>query len=182
MKRRLISFLIISTVGILASCQAMELDDKRSDSEQSDDYFETTIEERDHLEEEDPSDRSDATESRNDEQAYMNSELMDRYFTEVVIEVEYEDSKEYEAEIKQDNGEIKAEIDDELNGEKIKGVEAFDYIVERMEQVEVTPISDMGEVTEEILSLFDLPKTYKELEIEVKFHNGSKIEIEDKMK
>lgn len=118
--------------------------------------------------------------TEDEQQSYMQEKLRDSYFTEVEIEVEYDHDQEYEVEIKEENGLIKAKIDDELKGRELKGIEAFDEIYKRMEEIPLTPTSDIDDIAEQILSLFNLPENYDEIEIEVKFHNGSELELEHK--
>src|SRR5699024_4355517 len=119
--------------------------------------------------------------SEAEQQTYMQEKLAESYFEEAEIEVEYIDDIEYEVEIEQKDGLIKAKIDDELSGKELTGLEAFDFIYERMEELTITPTSHIDDIADQIILLFDLTDDYVEIEVEVKFHNGSKLELEDKV-
>ncbi len=180
MKRFITILLPLSVFGLLTACQGSEntLEDTNLVEENG---VETIIEKDTAADDPNETDETkDETSPPDDEQAYMERELNKQYFREVEIDIEYDRDQEYSAEISFDDGRIEAEIEDEIKGESLKGKEAFDYIVERMSQIDITTTSDMNSVTKDILSLFDLSDNYKELDIEVTLQNGSKIEIEDK--
>src|SRR5699024_4535757 len=129
----------------------------------------------------DNEEQADELTTKEDQQLFMEEKLADSYFTEVEIEVEYANGVEYEVEIDWDDGFIKAKIDDEINDQKITGIDAFIYIYERMDELGLTPTSQIDDVAEQFISSFDLPIDYEEIEIEVKFHNGSELELKDKV-
>lgn len=169
---------------ILAACGATGNNDveiKPLDEENNDDSLQTTLEERNVNEDVDKKEQADELTTEEDQQSFMEEKLAESYFTEVELEVEYANGVEYELEIDWDDGFIKAKIDDEINNQKIAGIDAFIYIYERMDELGLTPTSQIDVVAEQIISSFDLPIDYEEIEIEVKFHNGSELELKDKV-
>ncbi len=110
---------------------------------------------------------------------YMQEKMHELNFTEISIEVIYSNGKEYEATIDQDENEpMEAELENELNNEHITGKAAFDYIYERVKNLNLTGKSEQQEVIDQIIKVFDLPKDYAEIDIEITFNDGNKIDIE----
>lgn len=118
-------------------------------------------------------------EQTEEDQEYMKAKLNEGYFSEVDIEFTYAENKEYEAEIDEDDGKIKAKIENDLTGERIKGKEAFDFIYSKLENLNITSTSDKQETIRQIMQAFDLPSDYKKVEITVEFHNGEELKIKE---
>src|SRR5690625_1843192 len=119
----------------------------------------------------------DVTEQENpnqtDDQEYMQSKMDELSFAEFELEVEYANNVEYEADIdERHDGTIKAEIDDEVNNEYLKGREAFDAIYPKLEQLDVSLDSAKQDVINQILQSFDLADDYTKFEIEITFNDG----------
>ncbi len=111
----------------------------------------------------------------------MNAKMKEIDFAEIEVEVKYGHDDEYEAEIeKSATGDYKAEIDDDLNNIHLKGKEAFDQLYPMIQKISVNEDASKDEAIHEILNAFDLDTDYREIEIEITFHDGKKMEYEDK--
>lgn len=110
----------------------------------------------------------------------MNEQMSKLSFAEIEVEVDYGDDKEYEAEVeKKATGDYEAEIEDELTNTNLKGEEAFNHLYPILEKLNITKDSAKEEVINEVLSAFDLEENYQEIEIEITFHDGTELEVED---
>ncbi|ARF13903.1 MULTISPECIES: YusW family protein [Sporosarcina] len=111
----------------------------------------------------------------------MQAEMDKLSFKEIELDVSYGKDKEYEAEIEQDQNEpIKAKVEDELNEIYLKGQEAFDDVYSKVENLDVTKDSSQQEAIDRILKAFNLQADYEKFEVEIKFNDGSKLEVEDR--
>lgn len=112
-----------------------------------------------------------------DEVAKMNN--LD--YIDFELQVEYAGHKEYEAELElSHDNRVKAEIEDDLNGVKTKGSQAFDELYPLVEQLTITSSTPKEEAIQEILKVFNLESNYEQFEAEIKFKDGTKIEFEDR--
>lgn len=176
--------IIVLFLTVLSACGITGTNDdsiKQVDEENKDDGLNTTLEERNVDQNSDKSDQAHETTTEEEQQSYMEEKLAESYFTEVEIEVEYGNGVEFEVKIERDDTLIKAKIDDEINNQKITGIDAFNFIYDRIDVLEITSSSHIDDVAEQIISSFELPEDYEEIEVEVKFHNGSELELEDKV-
>lgn len=124
-------------------------------------------------------DNKDGDVATDDDQAYMKEKMGELPFIEFQVEVDYPDHTEYEAEIKEKStGLIKAELEDEINDQLIRGRQAFDEIYPIAEKLDINADSEQDEVIDQVLELFDLPKDYEEIEIKVILTDGKKIKFE----
>ncbi|PIC86792.1 hypothetical protein CSV72_06720 [Sporosarcina sp. P20a] len=111
----------------------------------------------------------------------MQAEMDKLSFKEIELDVSYGKDKEYEAEIEQDENEpIKAKVEDELNEIYLKGQEAFDDVYSKVKNLDVTKDSSQQETIDSILKAFNLQADYEKFEVEIKFNDGSKLEVEDR--
>lgn len=117
---------------------------------------------------------------QSDETQDMRERMDELPYTKFELEVEYDDHTEYEAEIKLKNNEVKAEIENELEGIEIKGPEAFDEIFPIVKELNFDRNTDKNEVIERSLDAFNLSDDYKEFELELTFDDGTEIEFEDR--
>ncbi len=62
----------------------------------------------------------------------------------------------------------------------LRGDEAFEQIYSQLEQVTLDKDSSKEEVIDTILQAFELDSDYDEFEVELIFHDGTKLEYEDK--
>ncbi|HLR71444.1 MAG TPA: YusW family protein [Pseudogracilibacillus sp.] len=125
----------------------------------------------------------DQTELMNEEndQDYMRSHMEELDFYEFSLEVTYEEDQEFEASIDQDRNEsIDAEVEDELNNEFSRGIDAFDYIFTRIQPLNLTSDQNNEEVIEQTLKVFELSEDYREFDLEIEFKDGNELNIENK--
>lgn len=119
-------------------------------------------------------------EAQNQDDMKMMMTQLDFY--EIEIEVTYAGSKEFEIEIDHyKNGDIDAEVEDELNGVKVKDdVEAFNYIFPKLKTLNVTKEMEKQAVIDEVLQAFDLDANFEKIEVEIEFNDGVKLSFEDR--
>lgn len=110
----------------------------------------------------------------------MKAKMDDLDYTDFELEVEYDPDQEYEAEIEQKNGNVKADLEDEINGEDLSGQEAFDKIYPLVEQLTIDKDTEKEKAIAEILDVFNLEDDYKKFELEITFSDGVKMEFEDR--
>lgn len=111
----------------------------------------------------------------------MQADMDQLTFREIDIEISYGKDSEYEAEIDQDDGQpIEAKVEDEVNGMYLKGQEAFDDLYPKVKQLDLTKDSPKEETINQVLKAFDLKDDYEKFEVEIKFNDGSKLDIEDR--
>lgn len=102
-------------------------------------------------------------------------------FKEIEIEISYGHDKEYNAEIEHhDNGDVQAELEDELNGIEINDdIEAFNAIYPKAKQLDITQQTSKEDVIQQVLSAFDLENNYEKFKVKIKFNDGKKVSFED---
>lgn len=107
-------------------------------------------------------------------------EKMDKLaFFNIDIEVSYAEDKEYEAKIKQkENDQYKAELEDDLTNNHVKGKKAFDEVYPMVEKLDITSDSSEQEVIDQILTAFDLPTDYETMDVEIHFHDDKRLDFE----
>ena len=122
-------------------------------------------------------DESEQAEDQDD----MKKMMEDVNFDEIEIEISYGSDQEYEVEIERhDNGDVKAEIEDELTGEDIDNdLEAFNKLYPLVKQLEMEQATDKEDVIQQVLDVFDLEDDYEEFEVEIKFDDGTELSYED---
>ncbi|PWA09691.1 hypothetical protein DCC39_12675 [Pueribacillus theae] len=112
----------------------------------------------------------------------MQNKIDELDYTDFELEVEYADHKEYEAEIEKSKHDqtIDAEIEDDINGVKKKGEEAFNELYPLVKKLTIDKQTSKEDAIKETLDVFDLSTDYKKIEIEITFNDGTKIEFEDR--
>ncbi|MCG7335667.1 YusW family protein [Sporosarcina sp. ACRSM] len=111
----------------------------------------------------------------------MQQKMDDIEYADFSLSVDYADHQEYEAELeKHSNNSVEAEIDDSLNQVKKKGTDAFSELYPLVAQLTITQQTSKADAIQEVMDVFKLPADYKELELEIKFKDGTKIEFEDR--
>lgn len=93
-------------------------------------------------------------------------------FTHFDLDVEYADRNSYDVEYENDGNNIYAELDDEIKGVEYKGDQAYDNIVNALEQLTFDKSTSDEEVRKEVLKAFALDENYQSFELEVKFQDG----------
>ncbi len=97
------------------------------------------------------------------------------------LSVDYANNDEYEAELeKNSDNSVEAQIDDSLNQVKMKGADAFNELYPLVKQLTITQKTSKEDAIKEVIKVFNLPDDYRELELEIRFKDGTKIEFEDK--
>ena len=97
------------------------------------------------------------------------------------LSVDYANHDEYEAELeKNSDNSVEAKIDDSLNQVNMKGTDAFNDLYPLVKQLSITQKTSKEDAIQEVIKVFNLPDDYKELELEIRFKDGTKIEFEDK--
>lgn len=142
-------------------------------------------ENQDDLTEEDAADEGNTTdndgsiEAKNQED--MKKMMTDLNFQEIEIEISYGPDNEYEAKIEHhDNGDVEAEVEDELNNVKIEDdLEAFNHIYPKVKQLNITQDAANEEVIQEVLSAFDLEDNYEDFKVEIEFNDGTEVSFKD---
>lgn len=122
----------------------------------------------------------DTTTKNNDTSGDMNSKMEELDYTDFELEVGYGKNKEYEAEIDLDNGNIKADLEDEINGEDLNGEEAFNKIYPNVEKLTIDQKTAKEDAIKETLKAFNLDDNYVKFNMELTFKDGTKIEFGDK--
>lgn len=99
---------------------------------------------------------------------------------EVKVELEFINDKSFELKYENKHGKVKQEIEIKTEDRKVKlkGEKASTTIDEYLLKWDITPNMTKTEVKERVLSLFEEREKLEKLEIEVKFSNGTKIELE----
>ncbi|MBY0224098.1 YusW family protein [Mammaliicoccus sciuri] len=111
----------------------------------------------------------------------MKADMDKLSFREIEVEISYGNDIEYEAEIEQDRNEpIKAKVEDEVNQVYLKGQEAFDDLYPKVEQLQLTKDSTNEETINQVLKAFGLKSDYQKFDVEIKFNDGSKLDIEER--
>ncbi|MCZ2259585.1 YusW family protein [Sporosarcina sp. G11-34] len=122
----------------------------------------------------------DQTENTGDQED-MESKMDELDYTEFNLGVDYAKQKEYEVELeKNSDNSIEAEIDDSINNVKKKGAEAFHELYPLVKQLTIVQETTKEEAINEVLKVFNLEDNYSELDLDITFKDGTKIEFEDK--
>lgn len=131
------------------------------------------------------SDTGNSTDTNNtavsdSDHAYMKEQMDKLTYDEFELEVEYENNKEYDIEIEQDQGKVEATVDDELTNTSLMGKEAFDEIYPKLEKLEITETTTKEQAIQQALDAFGLKNDYVKFDVKVSMPDGKKIEYEDK--
>lgn len=111
---------------------------------------------------------SDEIQKKMDELDYIDFEL----------EVRYANDKEYEVKIEQDDDGIEAKLEDELNGIKITGEEAFNEIYPIVQKLAINQDTSKEDAIQQTLDAFGLDADYTKFDLELKFQDHTKIEFQ----
>ena len=121
---------------------------------------------------------TNATTSNQDD---MQQKMVEIDYADFGLSVDYANHDEYEVELeKNSNNSVEAKIDDTLNQVKMRGTDAFNELYPLVKQLTITQESSKEDAIQEVIKVFNLPDDYKELELEIRFKDGTKIEFEDK--
>ena len=111
----------------------------------------------------------------------MQQKMDEIDYADFDLSVDYANHDEYEVELeKNSNNSVEAKIDDSLNQVNMKGTDAFNELYPLVKQLTITQETSKEDAIQEVKKVFNLPDDYKELELEIRFKDGTKIEFEDK--
>lgn len=177
MKRILYLFSILLISTILAACGNTDSNNDEMDNGTNNENVDTETAE----------DNTGTTndDQANDEQANtddseMKEKMDELEYTDFELEVDYGQDVEYEAEIEQKNDMVKADLDDDRNGEDLDGQAAFDKIYPLVQQLTIQKDTPKEDAIAEVLDVFDLEDDYEKFELEIVFSDGVKTEFEDR--
>ncbi|MDS9473044.1 YusW family protein [Sporosarcina pasteurii] len=102
-------------------------------------------------------------------------------YTEFSLDIDYGNHKDYDVELeREENGFVEAKLEDDTNGIKKRGSEAFNEIYPLVEQLTITQDTTKEEAIKEVLDVFKQDANYQKFELEITFKDGTKIEFEDR--
>lgn len=175
--KRMILFLGMLVLSlVLVACGGNDDADNQSDNMGEDNTAEESEQEADDSTVEDDTESDNDTADSDD----MKSKMDELDYVDFELEVDYGQDKEYEAEIEQKNGNVKADLEDEINGEDLNGQEAFDKVYPLVEQLTIDKDTEKEDAISEVLDVFDLEDNYTKFELEITFSDGVKMEFEDR--
>lgn|SRR5690625_224651 len=175
--KRMILFLGMLVLSlVLVACGGNDDADNQSDNMGEDNTAEESEQEADDSAVEDDTESDSDTADSDD----MNEKMDELDYVDFELEVDYGQDKEYEAEIEQKNGNVKADLEDEINGEDLNGQEAFDKVYPLVEQLTIDKDTEKEDAISEVLDVFDLEDNYTKFELEITFSDGVKMEFEDR--
>lgn|SRR5699024_8781999 len=190
MRKVIVLFSTIFMVLFLAACSNDDGADSGDDNDvpTAEDEAENT-DEQEQADDDDAIDESVEGEEDKDvddsqqaeDQDDMKKMMEDLNFNEIEIEISYGSDQEYEAEIEHhDNGDIGADLEDELSGEDLDNdLDAFNKLYPLVKQLEIEQDTDKEEVIKQVLDVFDLENNYEKFEVEITFDEGTKLSYED---
>lgn len=97
-------------------------------------------------------------------------------FTHFSLDVDYSATKNFEADYENEQSGVEASIEDEVNDEKVYGDEAYTRLEPIFKGFTFDAATAEDEVIKEVLNAFDLKEDYTELELEVRFADGTEKE------
>lgn len=97
-------------------------------------------------------------------------------FTHFEVDATYADNKSYEVSYENESTGAEAKIEDEVNNSIIEGNQAMDKLVPLFESFTFDATTADEDVINEVLQKLQINANYKELEIDVKFADGTKKE------
>jgi major membrane immunogen (membrane-anchored lipoprotein) len=105
----------------------------------------------------------------------------DSNLVELKVELEAGEEQKFKIKYKNKKGKVSGEIETKADGEKhkITGDKALSQVEDFISQLSLTPDMSKEEIVERVLAALEIEENkFKELEIEIKFSNGKKVEIE----
>jgi len=183
MKKFITLFAVSFILLFAAACNSQMDDSGIQDDNESLETSKNNVEENvDDVEGEAGIDESESTqeaEPAQDDDQYMRKKLAEVDFRDIEIEVDYAQGKEFEAEIDyHENKPVKAKVENELNNELMSGKEAFDFIFDRVSDIDFSSGRSDADIIADVIAAFDLPEDYVKIEIEVEFNDGTEREVE----
>jgi hypothetical protein len=97
-------------------------------------------------------------------------------FTHFSLDVDYSMTESFEAEYENEESGVEASIEDDVNGENLYGDKAYERLEPIFQNFTFDASTAEDEVITEVLSAFELKEDYTDLEIEVRFADGTEKE------
>lgn len=97
-------------------------------------------------------------------------------FTHFSLDVEYSMTESFEAEYENEQSGVEASIEDDVNGENVYGDEAYTRLEPIFQAFTFDASTADDEVIAEVLRAFNLKEDYTDLELEVRFADGTEKE------
>ncbi|MGN7477366.1 YusW family protein [Solibacillus silvestris] len=94
-------------------------------------------------------------------------------FTHFELDIKYANDESYEVNYENEASRAEAKIDDEVNKSKIEGNEATNKLVPIFESFTFDANTESDAVIDEVLQKFNQPDNFLEVEIEIKFADGT---------
>lgn len=170
--KKFITFFAVSFLLMFASACNNQMDDSSLNDENEsletsqNNVTEESIDVQDDMNMDETESTQEAEPAQDDDQ-YMRKKLSEVDFREIEIEVDYEGGKEYEAEIDyHESKPVKAKVENELNNELMSGKEAFDFIFDRVKDIDFSSGRSDADIITDVIASFDLPDDYIKIEIE----------------
>ena len=101
-------------------------------------------------------------------------------FTHFSLDVEYSMTESFEAEYENEESRVEASIEDDVNGEKVYGDDAYTQLEPIFKAFTFDAATAEDEVIAEVLKAFNLKEDYTDLELEVRFADGTEKEYQKK--
>ncbi|MCR1834787.1 YusW family protein [Oceanobacillus caeni] len=125
-------------------------------------------------------DTNDTATNNNNGTEDMRAKMDELNYDDFELSVKYDGDKEYEASLeKNQDGSVEADLEDEINGVDIHGQEAFDEVYPKVKELTIEQNTNKDDAIQQALDAFSLESNYKEIELEIKFKDGTKIEFKD---
>ncbi len=93
-------------------------------------------------------------------------------FSEFLLDVDYGANQKYEVEYKNEQTKTESKIEDQRLNKNIEGNDAYAKLEPKFKKLTFDANTSDEEVKKQILSVFDLGKDYKTIDLEVKFADG----------
>ena len=94
-------------------------------------------------------------------------------FTHFELDVQYAQDQSYEVSYESEVSGVEAKIEDEVNNKLVQGNEAMNTLTPIFQSFTFDPSSLDDKVIQEVLEKFNLADNFMELELEIKFANGT---------
>ncbi|MGM9924529.1 MAG: YusW family protein [Bacillus sp. (in: firmicutes)] len=167
--KKLLAMTMCTGLLILGGCGDDDANDKdtvnnppeNAPVEQDDDTINNTTE------------NTNNTENQNGNAATNTSSIP---FTSFDLDVDYGNFQSFEVEYENDTDGMQAKIEDELNNRKLRGDEALAEMQNRFQTYKFNKNTADDEVIKEVLESFDLKDDYKQIDLEIKFADGTEKE------
>ncbi len=97
-------------------------------------------------------------------------------FTHFSLDVDYSMTESFEADYENEQSGVEASIEDDVNNEKVYGDEAYTRLEPIFKGFTFDASTAEDEVIKEVLNAFNLKEDYTDLELEVRFADGTEKE------